>query len=58
MEDIDTDGEDHHYDQCRYVLMENPMAARLKKLPEVKPYDPLSSDSDTRYDPYAFYRRL
>ena len=58
VEDIDTDGEDHHYDQCRYVLMENPMAARLKKLPEVKPYDPLSSDSDTRYDPYAFYRRL
>ena len=38
--------------------MENPMAARLKKLPEVKPYDPLSSDSDTQYDPYAFYRRL
>jgi hypothetical protein len=58
VEDIDTDGEDHHYDQCRYVMMKNPMAARLKNLPEIKPYDPLSTDSDTRYDPYAFYRRL
>lgn len=58
VEDIDTDGEDHHYDQCRYVLMANPMAAKLKKLPEPKPFDPLSSDNDTKYDPYAFYRRL
>lgn len=58
VEDIDTDGEDHHYDQCRYVLMKNPMAARIPQTPVIKPYDPLQSDNDTRYDPYAFYRRL
>jgi hypothetical protein len=28
VEDIDTDGEDHIYDELRYVCMENPVAAR------------------------------
>ncbi len=26
VEDIDTDQEDHIYDECRYVLMENPIS--------------------------------
>ena len=26
MEDIDTRQEDHIYDECRYVLMENPIS--------------------------------
>ena len=30
VEDIDTDGEDHIYDMCRYVLMENPISPREK----------------------------
>ena len=58
VEDVDTAGEDHAYDMLRYVAMKNLIAAKLKKLPEPKPFDPLSSDNDTRYDPYAFYRRL
>jgi hypothetical protein len=28
-EDVDTDGEDHIYDELRYVCMKNPIAARL-----------------------------
>lgn len=57
VEDIDTDGEDHHYDQLRYVLMKNPIAARAVREPVIKPYDPLDINN-TKYDPYAFYRRL
>lgn len=45
VEDIDTDGEDHIYDELRYVCMENPVAARdeVKKLtffepPQYAPY--------------------
>lgn len=58
VEDIDTDGEDHHYDQCRYVCMMNPIAARLKPEVKEKPYDPLDRDEGQKYDPYAYYRRL
>jgi len=29
VEDVDTTGEDHIYDECRYVCMENPLAPRL-----------------------------
>lgn len=56
VEDIDTDGEDHIYDMARYVLMENPIAPRLKPVPVVKPYDPLSVDNSTA-ERYAFYRK-
>lgn len=41
VEDIDTDGEDHIYDELRYVCMQNPIAPRVRKAPEPKPYDPL-----------------
>lgn len=55
VEDIDTDGEDHIYDECRYVLMKNPIAPRVKAAAKPKPYDPLSTDEGKR-DPYEFYR--
>lgn len=55
VEDIDTDGEDHIYDECRYVLMKNPIAPRIKAAAKPKPYDPLSTGEDKR-DPYEFYR--
>lgn len=56
VEDVDTDGEDHAYDELRYVCMRNPIAARLKKPERIPEYDPLSEDEhqDRRYD---FYRR-
>lgn len=57
VEDVDTDGEDHIYDELRYVCMKNPIAPRPRKLPEEKPYDPLATDADNKYDRYAFYKK-
>lgn len=57
VEDVDTDGEDHIYDELRYVCMANPIAPREKKAPPLVVYDPLSTEQ-TAYDPYAFYRKL
>lgn len=57
VEDVDTKGEDHHYDQCRYVMMKNHIAARVPQKPKEIPYDPLDIHN-IQYDPYAFYRRL
>ena len=56
MEDVDTDGEDHIYDELRYVCMKNPIAAPKRKAEEQKPYDPLATDKPT-YDRYEFFRR-
>ena len=57
VEDVDTDGEDHLYDMARYVCMENPMPAPVRKQEEPKPYNPLDTDIDTdKYDRYAWYR--
>ena len=56
VEDVDTDGEDHIYDACRYICMANPIAPRPKIQRQPKPYDPLSTD-DMTYDRYAFYKK-
>ena len=61
VEDIDTDGEDHIYDEWRYVCMANPIAPPVKKIEKVKPYDPLETPLDriingSRYDNYEAYR--
>lgn len=58
VEDINTDMEDHIYDECRYVMMENPISPPPKKIAEPKPYNPLDTDSDVKYDKYNFYRRI
>ncbi len=55
VEDVDTDGEDHIYDECRYVCMRNPIAPRKNMPPKPVVYDPLSTD-EVSYDPYAWYR--
>lgn len=58
VEDIDTDGEDHIYDELRYVAMQNPIAPRPRSVVKPKPYDPLSTDDqirDSDYSRYAFY---
>ena len=58
VEDIDTDGEDHIYDELRYVCMKNPIAARIRAVPVVKPYDPLDLANDRQnYDRYDFFRK-
>lgn len=56
VEDVDTDGEDHIYDQCRYVCMRNPIAPRIETAKVIKPYDPLSTEDDYRHNRYAFYQ--
>lgn len=57
VEDIDTEGEDHIYDELRYVCMKNPIAPRPRKLEKPKPYDPLDLQETTTYDRYDFFRR-
>lgn len=57
VEDINTDGEDHIYDELRYVCMKNPIAPRDNKPPRLVVYDPLSTDDYKDYKRYDFYRR-
>ena len=42
VEDIDTSGEDHVYDETRYFLMSRPIAPREREKPKRRVYDPLS----------------
>ena len=56
VEDIDTDGEDHIYDELRYVCMANPIAPRPRKAPPLVVYDPLADD-DPALGRYDFYRK-
>ena len=44
VEDVNTKQEDHVYDECRYVLMENPISPRL----EIKEPPPLSDPLNQR----------
>ena len=45
VEDIDSDQEDHIYDECRYVLMENPLSPRQIQKETALRDDPLDLDS-------------
>lgn len=42
VEDINTEGEDHQYDETRYFLMSRPIAPRKAREKKVKRYNPLS----------------
>lgn len=58
VEDIDTDGEDHIYDELRYVCMKNPISPRPRKALPLVVYDPLDlQEQQQTYDRYDFYRR-
>lgn len=51
-EDVDTNQEDHIYDETRFICYMNPIAPR-KNIPlKLKPYDPLSIEP--AYNPYGF----
>lgn len=56
VEDVDTDGEDHIYDELRYVCMANPIAPKMRPPDELRTYSPLDTE-DTQLDRYAWYRR-
>ena len=59
VEDVDTDGEDHIYDELRYVCMENPIAAPVKVKAEPKPYNPFNDiENEVEYGRYEFYKRF
>ena len=53
VEDVDTDGEDHIYDELRYACMRHPISPRENVKPKLYQYDPLSTE-DVSYDPYAW----
>ena len=60
VEDVDTDGEDHIYDEWRYVCMRNPIPAPLPRKIKEHTYDPLDP-LDNYYrqvdtDRYEFFR--
>ena len=44
VEDIDTDAEDHIYDEFRYVCMDHPIAATKAPPKKYKPFDPFSEN--------------
>ncbi len=58
VEDVCTNGEDHIYDELRYVCMQNPIAPTIKGRAVQRAFDPLSTDEQVKYDKYDFYRRM
>lgn len=57
VEDVDSAQEDHIYDECRYVMMDNPITPRKNVLQPPPPHDPLDmyKDRDAQ-GKYSFYR--
>ena len=53
VEDVDSRQEDHIYDECRYVLMENPISPPVRPAPAPPPDDPLDLRPRKKT---AFYR--
>lgn len=58
VEDVDTDGEDHAYDELRYIALKNPITPRPAPIRTAKAWDPLGIEDNIKYDKYEFYRRL
>ena len=56
VEDVDTKGEDHIYDELRYVLMEYPITPKPRVKPETIEFDPL--EMNKKYGRYEFYSKL
>lgn len=57
VEDIDTEQEDHIYDECRYVMMEHPINPRKNVLQSPPMEDPLNLfEDEKKSDRYYFYR--
>lgn len=56
VEDIDTTQEDHIYDECRYVMMQNLLAKRENKKKAVPLEDPLDLYKEERERTYQFVR--
>lgn len=57
VEDIDSDGEDHIYDEWRYLMMKHPINPRFE-VKQPKPFDPLSDNETRRIHEYDWVRKL
>jgi hypothetical protein len=53
VEDVDTAGEDHIYDEARYVAMEHKIRPRAAARPETKEFNPLE---DNHYEEFTGFR--
>lgn len=56
VEDINTDQEDHIYDECRYVLMEHPIAPRLNVAEKPPAEDPLDLWADKKKSEVQYFQ--
>ena len=57
VEDINTEGEDHIYDEWRYLMMKHPINPRFEaKKP--KPFSPLDDNYSRRHNEYDWVRKL
>ena len=54
VEDVDTNCEDHIYDEFRYICMRNPVTRRQIE-ERIRPYNPLDTEEPIRYGWYAKY---
>lgn len=54
-EDIDTDAEDHAYDDTRYFLMAHPIAAKTTRTRRVREYDPFRMEDENEEEPGYSY---
>jgi len=52
VEDVNTSQEDHIYDECRYVLMEEPISPRRDERREIPMTDPLEQFREKKYRRY------
>ena len=57
VEDIDTEGEDHVYDEARYAVMLNQITHPIKAPAEIKPYNPMEDVKSSDKNRFAAYRR-
>ena len=56
VEDVDTEQEDHIYDECRYLCMEFPVSRRIDRAAKISDYNPLESEHRENRE-YAWYRK-
>ncbi len=57
VEDVDTNGEDHCGDACRYVCMKAPISPRPREPEKVREWDPLDRNVEEKADRYEWYRK-
>ena len=54
-EDLDTEGEDHFADSCRYFCMMRPLPPKKKQEARYRRYDPLNQFEETNNKQYGLY---